>query len=73
MNSTYTLLIQSEEKGRTIMEMAVYAMCVLSVLVTIWQFIWQAAPPSYDQLVSPTRPAAAMSQPTVQAASKTKS
>ncbi len=40
-HTTYALLTQSEEKGRSIMEAAVYIMCILSVAVAIFQFIWQ--------------------------------
>lgn len=36
--STYSLLVGSEEKGRNVLEFAVYAACILSVVFTIWQF-----------------------------------
>jgi len=36
--STYGLLVQSEEKGRSIMETVVYALVGLSAIVSIWQF-----------------------------------
>ena len=39
--STYTLLVRSEETGRSIMETAVYALLSLSAIVSIWQFIEQ--------------------------------
>ena len=39
--STYTLLVRSEEKGRGTMETMVYALLGLSVIVSIWQFIEQ--------------------------------
>ena len=39
--STYRLLIQSEEKNRNIMEIAVYALVALSCLISIWQFAEQ--------------------------------
>jgi len=41
MNSrtTYSLLIRSEEKNRDLLEAAVYAMCILSAIVAIWQFV----------------------------------
>ena len=35
---TYTLLVRSEEKSRDMLETAVYAMCILSAIVGIWQF-----------------------------------
>ncbi len=41
MNSTYKLLMQSEEKGRNILETAIYALVALSVIATIWQFAEQ--------------------------------
>jgi len=39
--STYALLVRSEEKGRGMMEAAVYALCILSAVAAIWQFIGQ--------------------------------
>jgi hypothetical protein len=36
--STYGLIVRSEEKGRSILETAVYTVFVLSVVVSIWQF-----------------------------------
>ena len=39
--STYGLLVQSEEKGRIIMETVVYALVGLSAIVSIWQFVEQ--------------------------------
>jgi hypothetical protein len=39
--STYTLLVRSEEKGRGTMETMVYALLGLSVIVSIWQFVLQ--------------------------------
>jgi len=39
--STYGLLVQSEEKGRSIMETVVYALVGLSAIVSIWQFAEQ--------------------------------
>jgi hypothetical protein len=39
--STYALLVQSEEKSRNIMEMALYALFALSAAVSIWQFAQQ--------------------------------
>ena len=38
VESTYGLLIRSEEKGRGILEIAVFAASVLSVIFTIYQF-----------------------------------
>ena len=36
--SNYALLIRSEEKGRGILEILVYAVFFLSVVSSIWQF-----------------------------------
>jgi hypothetical protein len=38
---TYRLLVQSEEKSRNILEIAVYGLVLLSVIVSIWQFAEQ--------------------------------
>jgi hypothetical protein len=40
-DTTYALLIQSEEKGRGILETAVYALLGLSVVLSILQFVQQ--------------------------------
>jgi hypothetical protein len=40
-DTTYALLVQSEEKGRSIMETAVYALLGLSAILSILQFIQQ--------------------------------
>jgi hypothetical protein len=39
--STYRLLVQSEEKNRNVMEIAVYGLVGLSCLISIWQFAEQ--------------------------------
>ena len=36
--STYALLVRSEEKGRSVLEIAVYAAFILSVVFSILQF-----------------------------------
>ena len=36
--STYALLVRSEEKGRGVLEILVYAVLILGVVFTIWQF-----------------------------------
>jgi hypothetical protein len=36
--STYCLLVRSEEKGRGVLEIGVYAASILSVVFSIWQF-----------------------------------
>jgi hypothetical protein len=40
-DTTYAMLVQSEEKGRSIMETAVYALLGLSAILSILQFIQQ--------------------------------
>jgi len=40
-DTTYALLVRSEEKGRGIMETAVYALLGLSAILSILQFIQQ--------------------------------
>jgi hypothetical protein len=39
--STYALLIRSEENGRSLLETIVYVLCILSVIASIWQFAQQ--------------------------------
>jgi hypothetical protein len=39
--STYGLLVQSEERNKNVMEIAVYALVALSCLISIWQFAEQ--------------------------------
>jgi len=39
--STYSLLVRSEEKERSLFETAVYGMIVLSAVAAIWQFAHQ--------------------------------
>jgi hypothetical protein len=36
--STYALLVRSEEKGRSALEVVLYAIFLLSVVAGIWQF-----------------------------------
>jgi hypothetical protein len=38
MESTYALLVRSEEKGGGVLEIAVYVASILSVVFSIWQF-----------------------------------
>ena len=40
--STYRLLVRSEEKSRGIVETMVFALLGLSVIVSIWQFAQQS-------------------------------
>ena len=39
--STYALLVRSEEKSRSALETVLYSTCILSVIVAIWQFAHQ--------------------------------
>jgi len=50
--SIYRLLVRSEEKGRSVMETAVFATCVLSVVAAILQFIGQPTPDPFARLES---------------------
>ncbi|HEX3620075.1 MAG TPA: hypothetical protein VHU16_06860 [Candidatus Udaeobacter sp.] len=36
--STYRLLMRSQEKGRIRLEILVFVLCIFSVVVAIWQF-----------------------------------
>ena len=64
--SIYGLLVDSEEKGRSRMETAVYAMCILSAIVAIWQFLEQSSRLSVDGLALRTQPAPVVSHHTVE-------
>jgi hypothetical protein len=39
--STYALLVRSEEKSRGVLETVLYAFFILSAIVSIWQFAQQ--------------------------------
>jgi hypothetical protein len=39
--TTYALLMRSEEKGRDFLETAIYSICILSAVFTMWQFAQQ--------------------------------
>ena len=72
-HTTYALLAQSEEKGRSIMETAVYILCILSVAVTIFQFVAQPTPDPFAGFDSRAQPAPVVSHHAAEAASETKS
>ena len=40
-NSTYSLLVRSEEKSRTILEIVLFTLVILSAVASIWQFAHQ--------------------------------
>ena len=70
--SIYGLLVRSEEKGRGIMETAVYAACILSVLAAIMQFMGQPTPDPFAGLDSSAQPVPVVSHH-VEAVLRTKS
>ena len=39
--NTYDLIVESEDKNRTLLETAIYALFTLSAIVSIWQFVVQ--------------------------------
>jgi hypothetical protein len=59
------LLVRSEEKSRDLLEAAVYALCILSAIVAIWQFVEQSTRLSVDGLVLRPQPAPVVSHHTV--------
>ena len=71
--SIYGLLVDSEEKGRSRMETAVYAMCILSVVTAICQFIAQPTSTPFGDGVAAEQPVPVMSQHAVDAAAGKKS
>ncbi len=71
--SIYGLLVHSEEKGRGIMETAVYATCILSVVAAIFQFIGQPIPVPFAGFGAPVQSAPIISHRTVEATVETKS
>jgi hypothetical protein len=64
--TTYTLLVRSEEKSRDMLEAAVYAMCILSAIVAIWQFVEQSSRLSVDRVALRLHPAHIVSQDTAE-------
>ena len=39
--NTYDLIIESEDKNRTLIETIIYVLFILSAIVSIWQFVVQ--------------------------------
>jgi len=72
-HTTYEMLVQSEEKGRSIMETAAYATCILSVVIAIFQFIRQPTPDPFASFDSPGQRTPVVSHHTVEAVWDTKS
>ncbi len=60
--STYALLVRSEERSRSIFESAVYLLVVLSSILTIWQFIDQPVPLPVSVVQAHTAPSAIVQQ-----------
>lgn len=52
--STYALLVRSEEKKRNVLEMLVYALFILSAVFSIWQFAHQTVTLPIDKLANAT-------------------
>ncbi len=52
--STYRLLVQSEEKNRNILEIALYALVAVSALASIWQFAEQPTVLPLDRIGTAT-------------------
>jgi hypothetical protein len=71
--SIYGILAQSEEKGRGIMETAVFATGILSVVAAIFQFIGQPTPDPFARWGSQPPPVPVVSHHTVKPASDRKS
>ena len=71
--TTYTLLVRSEEKGRSIMETVVYALCIMSAAAAIWQFALQPTPSPFDGNESRAQAVPIISHHSVEAELNTKS
>jgi hypothetical protein len=39
--STYALLMRSEEKSRNLLEMVIYPLLIIGAIIAIWQFVLQ--------------------------------
>jgi hypothetical protein len=53
--STYALLVRSEEKSRGVLETVLYAFFILSAVVSIWQFAQQPVELSAPGLIGQSR------------------
>jgi len=40
--STYALLVRSEEKSRNLLEMLIHPFLIIGAIIAIWQFVLQA-------------------------------
>jgi hypothetical protein len=52
--STYALLVRSEEKKRNVLEILVYVLIILSAVFSIWQFANQTVAFPIDKLAKAT-------------------
>jgi hypothetical protein len=50
--STYALLVRSEEKKRNVLEIVVYALFILSAAFSIWQFAHQSVAFPLDRVTN---------------------
>jgi hypothetical protein len=50
--STYALLVRSEEKNRSLLETIVYALLILSAVFSIWEFVHQNVAFPFDRIAS---------------------
>jgi len=39
--TTYDLIVESEDKNRMLIETVIYALLILSAIISIWQFVLQ--------------------------------
>ena len=60
-HTLYGILAGSEEKGRGAMETAIYALCILSVVAAIFQFVGQPAQDPFAGFDPATQPAPVVS------------
>ena len=49
--STYSLIVRSEDKSRSRMETLVYVVLILTAVLSIWQFARQSMALSTDRIV----------------------
>ena len=52
--STYALLVRSEERKRNVLEILVYVLFILSAMLSIWQFAFQTFQLPIDKVANAT-------------------
>ena len=52
--STYALLVRSEERKRNVLEILVYVLFILSAMLSIWQFALQTFQFPIDKVANAT-------------------